>query len=233
MSDGFGFLPDIREKRTNFNRRIGKIWNSISDIYDQLNTEVKVHDVSHGEYNPSTTPQFIELTDIDLGITGTSSAIDTGYRIGNSIKLLSIQVKGHLRANSANANMQQVRVQLIKHYDNFLGDAMDYNKLYDVNTRESNVDFLNSFRNLDNTRQYKVLATRVMELTTSTADKNNQHVFNIFKSYKGKRSGNYVKWEGGNGEDPSNGKYYLMIQSNQTTNLPKLDFSTRLKYVDN
>ena len=73
-----------------------------------LNTEVKHHDIYQSSANINSTATFYELTDIDLGITGSDSAdnqIDVGYREGDKIRIKQIHIKGAVTNNSSNTQV--------------------------------------------------------------------------------------------------------------------------------
>lgn len=206
--------------------------NAIKDIYSMLNVEVKTNDQYQTAANVTSTAVFYELTDIDTGITGSSSAdgiLDKGYREGDKIRVKQIHIRGAITNNSSNTNINNVQLLLVKHYDNMLNGAVSYNDLYDSATGGV---FYTKLRNLDHTKTYKILARTTIELLTGTVDENCEKHFTIHKKIT-KRAGSYVEWSGGSGLDPSNGKYYLVAISDQTTNPPALEFSSRVSFIDN
>lgn len=222
---GFGYLPAFKNER----KTIGGIIRSINNIYDHLNVEIKQHDVHNPIVSIDTVPAFFELTDIGLGITGTSgSSIDTGYRDGSKIRVKTINVKAKVSRHGSNSNDCNIMgIYLLKHYDNNLGGFPSWNDIYDQHT---GADFYYRLRNNDHKAQYKILDSRIIKLS-DVNDKDSVKIINMY--HKTRRSGSHVSWEGGDGDDPSNGKYYLVVVSDQTSTFPTIVSSTRVTYVDN
>lgn len=208
--------------------------NAVKDIYSMLNVEIKNHDVSHGSNSTSATPTFYEITDIDTGITGRSSVdgvVDQGYREGDQIRLKSINVKGVVFNDASSTQVSTLQLLLVKHYDNFLGDAVSYDDIYDSATGSN---FHTKLRNVDHKGQYKILKSRLITITPrTTEDDGAQMPFNMYINYGKKRKGTHVSWNGPAGNDPSNGKIYLMVLGDTGTNPPSIQFSSRVTYVDN
>ena len=175
--------------------------------------------------NINSTATFYELTDIDLGITGSDSAdnqIDVGYREGDKIRIKQIHIKGAVTNNSSNTQVQNVQLLLVKHYDNFLGGTPSYNDLYDKNT---GAVFYTRLRNMEGMKTYRIINYKKIKLTTGAADPFVEKHFTIHKKVN-RRRGSYVEWKGGSGMDPSNGKYYLVAISDQSSNPPALEIVT-------
>lgn len=222
---GFGILPSFKSER----RAIGGIMRSINNIWDHLNVEVKHHDTSTNT-SLSTTPTFYELTDIDVGITGSGTgAIDKGYRTGDKIRVRTMQVKGFV--GSAYTNTAHVNLLLIKHYENFSGVGVLYSDIFDVNTGSTPLGLSTQLRRNEQKKQYKILQRRVFKLE-GTEETNKDMSFNMYFKNK-KRAGSFVEWEGADGQDLSNGKYYLVAWISDGNNAASFQFSTRVTYVDN
>lgn len=219
---GFGLVPSFRNER----RAIGGIIKSIDNIWSHLNVEIKHHDkTSSGTQVVGGT--WTDITAIPAGITGGSNgAIDQGYRDGDKIRIRSIHVKGRVQKVDSNVLQDTSHIMLIKYYDNFLGDALDINKVYD---EYSNVALYNRLRRPEFKGQYKILAHKVIRLS-GVEDKDNERSFNIYLKPK-KRKGTFVEWEGTSANDPHNGKYYLFDYSENGTN--QVNWSSRVTYVDN
>ena len=212
---GWNLVPSFQSERRSFGSGVSKIWRNINSIWDQLNVELKNHDVNHGSsLNLSTTPTFYALTDIGLGITGgNDSAIDTGYRMGDKIRLKTCNVKINLA--NPNANPLKVRAFIVKHYENFDGVGPVYANIYDTDAKgyQAPTSFI-GLRNNEHINQYKILSSRQIILSgNGTTDRNLEKTLNMFVKFK-RKAGSYVEYDGGHAtNDASNGKLYLVIHS--------------------
>lgn len=219
---GFGLVPSFTSER----KAIGGILKSIDNIWSHLNVEVKHHDTT-AFGNQLSSGTFSAISDIAQGITGsTTNGIDTGYRDGDKIRVKTIQIKGRVTKQSGNTSYDKSHIMLFKIYDNFLGNANDINKVYDVH---SNPDLYARLRRPEYKGQYKLLAHKVLSLS-GLEDHNNEKSFNIYLKPR-KRTGTYVEWEGPSATDLSNGKYFLFDYSESGTNF--INWSSRVTYVDN
>lgn len=231
---GFGLVPSFSSERKAFAGGVSKIWRNINSIWDQLNVELKNHDVNHGSgLSLSTTPTFYSLTDIALGVTGGSdNSIDTGYRMGDKIRLKTCNVK--INIANPNANPLKVRAFIVKHYENFDGVGPVYANIYDTDTKGylAPSSFI-GLRNNEHNKQYKILSSRQVVLSgNATTDRNLEKTLNMFVKFK-RRAGSYVEYDGGHAtNDASNGKLYLVIHSDASAT-SAFDMVSRVTFIDN
>lgn len=228
---GLGYIPELKQERKSISAIINELGRSVNTIWDHLNVEVKQNDTHQTVATIADTATFYELTDINAGISGTTGGgIDVGYRDGNKIRMKSINVKAKINRHGSNTtDVNYIGVYLIKHYDNFLGNSLSYDDIYDQYT---GTNFYLRLRNNNHKGQYKILQSRLVKLCEVDDNNSIEHI-NMYLSFKGKRSGTHVEWEGGDGLDPSNGKYYLCVISDQTTFQPTIIYSSRVTYIDN
>lgn len=232
---GFGFIPEMRSQRENFANSISGIWSGINKIWDQLNVEIKHHDLNQAQVNINTVaPSFYSLAEISAGVGGGSTTgIDVGVRDGDKIRTKTVHIKGEIVQVASNTQSQNVTVYLVKHYDNMLGSSPNFNQLFDQYTGTFPT---NRLRNLQNKNQYKILKSRKFRLPPgNSGDEDVRKSYDIYHKFR--RSGSHIEWEGGSAGDPSNGKLYLVIctdtQGSSGSNPPQHYFTSRITYVDN
>lgn len=232
---GWGFVPSYKKERDSFASGVSSIWNNINSIWDQLNVEIKNHDVVHTPTSAglSTTPTFYGLTDIGIGITGGDpTGVDTGYRDGDKIRLKTCNVKVNLK-NSSTTETIKVRCFIVKHYENFDGVGVLYDNIYDNTTNGylAPASMIN-LRNNEHSAQYKILASRQVRLSPSGVDMNNEKTLNLFVKFN-RKVGSYVEFDGGlPAGHPSNGKLYFCIFCDNAI-ADAVDIVSRVTYIDN
>lgn len=226
MPFGLNFIPEYKDT-TNFDNTVSSIWSSIKNIWSQLNVELKHHDTG-GYGSLTTTPFPSHLSDIDAGITGSSSAevLDTGYRDGDKIRCKTLNIKGSLVGGTATSRFN---ILVVKHYDNFLGNSPVFGDIYENASNPLIYDA--QLRVQEHAPQYKILARRSIMLS-GLQDSGNDKLFNIFIPFK-KRVGSYIEWEGISKNSPSNGKIVMFTWVTNTTGSPSIYWTSRLTYIDN
>jgi len=226
---GWGLIPEWKSQRKSLGSGVSKIWSNINNIWDQLNVELKHHDVT-ATGTLSSTPTIYNLAEIGLGITGGSSTvIDTGYRDGDKIRVKTINTKVLLR--NVSVSQETCWVYLVKYYDNFSTNtaqgAFNWNRVYPINTGST---YATRLRDNNFTKQYKILARRRVPLS-GIEDRGNERLINLFHKNT-RKAGSYIEWEGGSSTDPSNGKYFLILH-NENNTATTFQYSSRIVYIDN
>lgn len=201
--------------RKNYRRRptpsVRKVARSVRFLKSVVNTERKFIDtgvLSSGVNNTGTVVYF----------SGVAQGTDQQTRIGNSIKAMQVYVRGSM-VMSASATTTIVRMILIRDNNNqgttpLVGDIL---ATADVNAQ------LSQF----NGKRFTILADRCYNL-----DINNRRVisYTIFR-----KLGFHIKY-GGSSAAPSqqrdNGLFMLII-SNEPTNLPSVTYNSRTRFIDN
>lgn len=217
MSLNLPFIPSVRDT-SNLEKAISGIWSNIKGIWGHLNVEVKNHDYVVAPFNLPTGVFFHDISDIPAGITG-------GTRNGDKLRMRDVNIKLKAESNSS-TSPTEITVILLKHYDNFLGNYPSFDDIYDTST----VDQDTRLRNLEHTKQYRILTTRRIRLEPNS---NEQSKINIYYKFT-RRVGSYIEWDGPSGTADSNGKLYLVYfrDGNASTN-PYMQWTSRIKYIDN
>lgn len=217
---GWGLVPSYSRQRKSFASGVSSIWKSINNIYDQLNVEINNYDRTQVDFNMGSTPSFVDLCAIPAGDS-------SGSRHAHKIRLKSINVKFKVDANSSTSS-GDTTVMLVKHYDNFLGNAPVYADMYPAIT---GIDSDMLLRDLEKgSKTYKILARRKIRLEP---EGNESQMVNIFYRFK-RKAGSYVEWDGDSASSVSNGKVYLVFfhDGNLSVN-PLVQYTTRTTYIDN
>ena len=189
-----------------------------SDLYwmknklSKLNVEVKYFDASlSGTMSQITAAgNFNHLTAIAQG-DGQST------RDGNSIKCIGFDMRFELQQHSTPTS-QIVRVVIIR---------QGYNDAYTPLCSDifSDGTQIKSFRNVNESRGYKVLYDRSFMLDTLQKD-------GIFVK-KHIPMSHHIKWDGTAGADTTFGHLWSFVVTDEATNRASVDLITRLRYVDN
>ncbi len=178
-----------------------------------LNPELKSHDVANQDTITDGAGKILNLSNIVQGL-------DSVNRIGRSIKVKEFSFNAVLTQNSSATNTQ-VRIIIIA--DQQQEGSNDPSWL-EVCVAVAPTSLLN----VTSTRKrFKILYDRLFTLSIA-------NVTMIPFRFKKKMS-HVIQYTGTTAADASNGKgsLYLMAISNEVTNDPTLDISTRILYLDN
>lgn len=179
-----------------------------------FNTERKLLDSGTNTQTLSTTP-------IIFLMNGCAQGTDYTNREGRSIKLVNYAMRAQVLINPASTANQFVRV-LIGVYKQPNGVAPTALQLFGSATPP-----INGFFNLDYRNAFTVLYDKTKKLTI---DWDTQLIksFKKFQMHTIFNSGNTGGW----GDVQTNGLFMCMY-SDQTANLPSIQFWTRARFVDN
>lgn len=200
-------------KRT-YNKGV-KVLHEIAKIKKQLNVEMKWLDTFSALTAISTTPQIVQVTNTQQGSTAET-------RVGEQIKLTSLYFKYTLEAN-ANAVNTFTRILIIQ-------DMQTNGAIYtaaDVFENSSgNADIVSPL-NLKNKYRYRILYDKIHNFQ-DTGRKTAQDSF--YKSIQ-----MLIRYKSNNGDitDLSSNSLSIYLVSNQATNTPSINYSMRLRFVDN
>lgn len=181
-----------------------------------LNPEYKVKEVDAGPQGIGNTAQFFLLNNL---IQGT----DYNQRVGRTIKMTKISIRGTTTINAASTANQYMRIMLVvSKFPNTTAPTS-------ATLFGSAAGDVNCFLNLDYRKYYKILY--------------DQRIF-ISPDYDSKMvdielplgQGIHTVYNGGNANtiaDIMNNAVYLVAYSDQATNIPTLDWISRIRYLDN
>lgn len=229
---GWNLVPSFKKERQSFAKGTASIWKNINNIWDQLNVEYKDHNLKVPRTAlTAATPSIFDLSEINQGITGgTGGAIDKGYRDGDQVRVTSINIKGRIYPSTNSTRGVACDVFLVKHYDNFLGDTILFENIYD---KYSSDNLMLQQRVSDRVATHKIVARRRIKIS-EVGQNDDQQYFSMYAKFTHK-SGSRIEWEGASENDPNNGKYYLIVvpDTNVANDVPGIEFSSRMTYVDN
>lgn len=165
-------------------------------------------------------------------------------RVGHSVRIVSLMVRGLVKANQSGSDMQYVRVAIV--YDSQGNLNAQYDGTPPTHTRPAdNVEFPASYNfsdifwnadevypttrsglNLDRSPRFKVLWQKRFSLPKSTSTNNFEQEFNVFLKpnmvlkYENAYSYNTLK------------NIWIFAHSDSATNAPKLDLEYRIRFYD-
>lgn len=226
---GLGLLPSYLNRNPETRKFFSGIISSLDGLWGHLNVELKHNDqASSGTL--FTTPFFDDLCEISAGITGSQvGARDVGFRDGDKIRVKTLNVKYELTNTGTAGNTQVANIMLIKHYDNFADIGPLFADIYDTFSTD-NTNYHLMQRMNERKSQYKILYSRRHYLSDDIGTGNKQYG-TIFLAPQ-KRVGTFIEWEGVQATDPSNGKYYLITWSDDSSTVD-IDWTSRVTYIDN
>lgn len=187
-----------------------------SKVYRFVNTEIKFHDVT-------TSATAIPNTGTINGLSAVPQGDGQSSRDGDSMKPLHLTVRGYLVSNQANAYPQIVRVIVFRgKQENGVGfSATDILETASVLSPKNYTD---RFRT-------KILYDQTFHLNqpglTAAAYGEISRPFNINMKIIGHT--NFTATS----TSIEDGGLYILYLSNNVTNLPTMDYYSRLTYVDN
>lgn len=179
-----------------------------------FNTEKKLLDSGAQTQTLSTTP-------IVYLMNGCAQGTDYTNREGRSIKIVNFAMRSQILINPASTANQFVRV-LIGCYKQPNGVAPTALQLFGSATPP-----INAFFSLDYRNAFEILYDKTKKLTVDW-DTQLIKFYKKFQMHTIYNSGNTGGW----GDVQSNG-LFMMMYSDQTTNLPSIQLWTRGRFVDN
>lgn len=200
------------KKRYGGKRGLYKLARDVYRVKSLVNAEFKKVDVTNTSAVPSTTWSTVLLN-------GVAQGDDNDQRNGRSLKCTSINVNGFLlKHNSAAQTI--IRIALV-----YMARTESANPtLSHVFTTDNSVV---SKYNVDHAGDYKILFDRTIML--DGANKTMSKISIRRKLY------NHMKFSGTGGTVSSieSGGLFLIYMSNEGTNTPTFNYSSRFRYVDN
>jgi len=208
----------IRKRNIGRKRFIGKSTQALKlarKALRALNSEVKWLDTINLALAITSTESIIPLTNIQQGVTSET-------RIGESLKLMSIHFRGQMFGDPAIA-VSQVRLVLVQ--DMQTNGALYTNSDLFENV-SANADLVTQ-RNLKNKHRFRILMDRTYSMQNTG---NLCHDINFYQKLS-----MLIRYKSNNGDitDLSSNSLTLYAVSNRTTDAPDLNYSIRLRFVDN
>lgn len=197
-----------------------KAYAGVKFLKTLINVEKKVWD------NDSSTGQTISNAGTVSWLSGITTGTGFNNRTGMSVKAHSLSLKGTLEVNSSSTTPTQVRIILF------------YNKGLNQGATPAITDILQSAGSsgiagpitpyqLNNVGDFVVLMDR--KYTVDSVQRSQVNV-NFFR-----KLGHHIRWET-SGDAIANTEYghiFMLMISDQSVNLPTLQYYTRLRYIDN
>lgn len=186
------------------------------EVKSLLNVEYKFHDVTltgagGSPHGISASGEVHDLLQIPQNDTAEG-------RDGNSIRLKSINIKGTVSL-AGGASFSRVKLMLVRDSQPN-GTSAVFGHVYET----ADIDRL--FRNRSAPGRFKVVATRLLKVSTNAGEN-----VNHFQFYH--KTNEKIQWSSGGTQDPYNATYYLLAISDQTSNEPAFDIQSRATYIDN
>lgn len=183
--------------------------------YRQSKPEYKVSTIEGNASTFNTSYSFIHLTGILQGTGATN-------RIGNRIRWQSVFFNSFIVKSASATNTMINFILMIQR--NTSGTAPDINGI--LNNVTAGVAIVSS-RNLNFMNKYKILRRYSVKLDSDTTNKK-------FKFMHKFRGGKILNYEGNAGDitDLTNDSIFLLIYSNQSTNVPSVTYSLRSRFTD-
>lgn len=210
-------MSSRRRKRRGFRRFFNRKNLSIAQkalstaltVKRLVNVERKYKDTSYSA-SLSGSGAIMNLIDIPQGDT-------SEQRIGNSIKLTNVLIRGDAIINSADTN-SLVRLVLVRDLQQQGDSPPVWLDIFDTATP-------NTALNRNNAGRFKILADRRFTLSKNGQD---VHLFKIFKKLNF-----HVRYNGPLATDFQKNGLYLAWITGESTNLPTIDVTARVSYIDN
>jgi len=200
-----------RGSNFSYGQVLDKMTGDVTRLMGLLNTEFKQKDVT-------ASGTVDNVADIIL-LNGLAKGDDFDTRDGRVVRVKSIQV-ALLYELSASATFTQLRIMVV------LDKQPNEVTMVILDLLDSSA--LQSFRNLDNRKRFVILRNEVVNMSISGAQGGYWEYykkFNLKTVYDDSDAGTIV--------DISTNAIYLVLLSNEPTNLPTVVRSTRVRYIDN
>lgn len=203
-----------RRRNVWYNRTANKALHLAKYAVRNLNVEYKICQQSATSSTLGTTGIVSNLASIALG----DSASD---REGRQIEIKSLTLRGVIQMNTS-ATTTRIRVLICITKNNNNGTP--------AGTDVLNTTTVNSLRNLDNTKNIKVLYDKWFIVSQNTLEAKQ---FQINRKFRGIKQRYTLGNTGGAFSDTEWNALYLIAFSDEATNQPTISFNSRLRYIDN
>lgn len=190
----------------------GQLWKDVKRLKDMINIEYKYIDTVDTGSNPTYAGGYATFT---MPAAGTGDS----QRIGDSVKLQRLMMRGEIRYATAGTDGQTVRLIIVNDKQNKISavsDLLDSNYLSTVNA-------VNAPKNYDKRFQTKILYDRSFLVNSQNIER--RFVINLPLNF-------HAQFDAaGSTIDSGSLKYFLV--SDQMTNPPTVNFVGRITYTDN
>lgn len=185
-----------------------------SKVARVINSEVHYFNYVPGTWSVGTTPAVHDLTAVTQGDAYNN-------RTGDSIKPISLTVRGLIDANASGPTEQKIRL-IIFQYKQENGTAPTASEIIEATTSPAN---LVSPKKADDRYDSKILFDRVFNVSVGGAYGSRQ-----FSQYF--KLAGHINFVTGSTSKEAGG-IYAMIMSNENTNQPSMYIYSRLGFYDN
>lgn len=208
------YKPRAPRRRTYRRRRRNIFWrrgyNKLARMARFWNVEFKKHQVTLAD---------TAITNAGVVTQCSNIAVGTGYaeRIGHSIKVTSLYARGTI-SKHASATATSVRIMLVM-------DAQTNQAVFAVTDLLESAG-IHTYRNIDNTSRFKVLADKKLIVDSTTPKK----FFSIFKKIN-----QHVRFDASTSAiaDITQASFAIVMIGSEATNEPTVYMNFRLRFVDN
>ncbi len=202
---------NFRQTQFTYGQVVDKLTGDVSKLMGLINTEFKQKDLT-------ATQTINNVAKITL-LNGLAKGDDFDDKDGRVVRIKSIQVS-LIYEMSTVASFTQMRIMVV--LDKQPNETtMVINDLLDSSA-------LQSFRNLDGRKRFVILRNEVVSMSITGTQGG---VFEFYKKFNLKTI--YDDSDVGDIADITTNAIYLVLLSNEPTNLPTVIRSTRVRYIDN
>jgi hypothetical protein len=188
----------------------------LNEIRRLINVETKFIDTTWTQ-TTSTTGNVSALSAIAQGLTSTT-------RVGDSIKLQHIEVRGKVTVNAAATN-SIIRICVVRDLDGY-GTPPTNSQIFQLN---ANVSAPLSAPKFQNRNRFSILYDDVVTVQSVLSQGTSTYPFYYSSAHAG-----HCLYLGTDATDASNGKgtVYIVTVSDETVNLPSVSSYTRILFTD-
>ena len=193
--------------------RVASLSKDVRLLKSILNSEKKYHD-RQLSLNISTTPNIVGCTEIAEGT-------DNNDRVGRSIKVKSVHLKGFVRFTDDTLAQQIIRCAVVQDTEN--------NGSLPVQSDIFQNTGVMSFRNMSNSNRFRFLYDKMFYFTKNDGLGDIHHcALNAKKDF-------HINWSGSAGTDYDKNNLFLIIwaSANTTTTQTDMQAYLRIRYYDN
>lgn len=190
-----------------------------------MNEIRKLINVEHKFFDTNTTSGTTQSGSVTY-ISGVPQGDNISEREGDSIKIQSFEICGEVIRNASSTDYDAVRVMIVRDLQNTGATPAGSDILETLGSSQSafqHLDFLNSS---DLNKRFTVVYDEIFNLDT-------YHLTHVFRFKTTHDCHVFYRGTGSAVSSAGNGSYFILCVNNQTTNLPSVAFSSRLRFTDN
>ena len=150
-------------------------------------------------------------------ITNMAQGLTVDTRIGNQIRVNSIELRGKVEWGALTSTVAIVRIVIVQDLQQVSDTTPTWATAFDLSQD------VYSFPNVENLKRFKVISDEVI---SREVDKNFVYYQKKFKV------NSLVRFNGTGAADVQKNHFYMLAVSNVLTNLPALQVSARVLYTD-